>query len=350
MKKIIVFLLTLVLLVTPLTSLAAEAPQAASFLEGPAEVATDKEFEVTYYLQGDEIRAADGKINFNLARVDLVSVDLDAAGWIIEYEAVDDGILFAVANETGKRPVSEKTAIFTVTLRARTTTGTVGISASYQNVANGKSEMVALEDTAYVDPNKAPEGGDDNQGGNQGDNQQGGSQEGNQGGSQGGNQGGNQGGTVIVPPTTDGPSSDFTLKKLDVKGYKLIQKDGNAEGFDPEVRNYVLTVPFSVEKLEITAEANDANAQVEITEAELIYVGTNITKIAVTAEDGSKRTYKIYTTRLAPEDEGEDEEEDANNEEESAGIPWWIWVVIGGAVLLIAIIIIVIVILKKKKN
>jgi flagellar biosynthesis/type III secretory pathway M-ring protein FliF/YscJ len=123
-----------------------------------------------------------------------------------------------------------------------------------------------------------------------------------------------------------------------------------AGNYNIETANGTLTVTNRGAKYEITAEANDANAQVEITEAELIYVGTNITKIAVTAEDGSKRTYKIYTTRLAPEDEGEDEEEDANNEEESAGIPWWIWVVIGGAVLLIAIIIIVIVILKKKKN
>ena len=338
MKKIITLLLTLVLLVTPLMSISAAAPEATSYLEGPMKVESGAEFEVTYSLEGDEIRAADGKIIYNMARVDLISVDLDAAGWIIEYEAVDDGILFAVANETGKRAITEKTAVFTVTLQARTTTGTAGISAAFQNVANGKGAMVTLEDTEYTDPNAkkdedttssdtSSEDTNNNQGGSNQD---------------------NQGGAVIVPPVTDGPSKDFTLKSLEVAGYKLVQKDDETKGFDPEVKTYVLTVPFSVEKLDIKAEVNDANATVEISEAELVYVGTNITKIVVTAENGSKRTYKIYTTRLAPEDEGEGNDTDAPAEE---GLGWWLWVIIGGAALLLAlIIIIIIIILKKKKN
>ena len=339
MKKIITLLLTLVLLVTPLMSISAAAPEATSYLEGPMEVEVGAEFEVTYSLEGDEIRAADGKIIYNMARVDLISVDLDAAGWIIEYEAVDDGILFAVANETGKRAITEKTAVFTVTLQARNATGTAGISAAFQNVANGKGAMVTLEDTEYTDPNANKDEdttSSDTSSEDTNNNNQGGS-----------NQGG-QGGAVIVPPVTDGPSKDFTLKSLEVAGYKLVQKDDETKGFDPEVKTYVLTVPFSVEKLDIKAEVNDANATVEISEAELVYVGTNITKIVVTAENGSKRTYKIYTTRLAPEDEGEDNNTDAPAEE---GLGWWLWVIIGGAVLLLAlIIIIIIIILKKKKN
>ena len=337
MKKIITLLLTLVLLVTPLMSISAAAPEAISYLEGPMKVEVGAEFEVTYSLEGDEIRAADGKIIYNMARVDLISVDLDAAGWIIEYEAVDDGILFAVANETGKRAITEKTAVFTVTLQARNATGTAGISAAFQNVANGKGAMVTLEDTEYTDPN-ANKGEDTTSSDTSSEDTNN-----NQGGS---NQGG-QGGAVIVPPVTDGPSKDFTLKSLEVAGYKLVQKDDETKGFDPEVKTYVLTVPFSVEKLDIKAEANDANATVEISEAELVYVGTNITKIVVTAENGSKRTYKIYTTRLAPE---EDDKQDADTDEASAGIPMWVWIAIAGAVLLILIIVIIIIILKKKKN
>ena len=335
MKKIITLLLTLVLLVTPLMSISAAAPAATSYLEGPMKVESGAEFEVTYSLEGDEIRAADGKITYNTARVDLISVDLDAAGWIIEYETVDDGILFAVANETGKRAITEKTAVFTVTLQARNTTGTAGIGAEFQNVANGKAAMVALKDTEYTDPNAKKDENTTSSNTSSGDTNN------NQGGS-------NQGGAVIVPPVVDGPSKDFTLKSLEVAGYKLAQKDDETKGFDPEVKTYVLTVPFSVEKLDIKAEANDANATVEISEAELVYVGTNITKIVVTAENGSKRTYKIYTTRLAPEDEGEGNNTDASAEE---GLGWWLWVIIGGAVILLAlIIIIVIIILKKKKN
>ena len=87
MKKIITCILTLVLLVTPIVSLAA-APAAASFLEGPANVELGKEFEVTYYLQGDEVRAANGLVSFNTSRLEVVSASLDVSGWILESENV----------------------------------------------------------------------------------------------------------------------------------------------------------------------------------------------------------------------------------------------------------------------
>lgn len=334
MKKIITLLLTLVLLVTPVLSLAA-APATASFIEGPANVDLGKEFEVTYYLQGDEVRAASGLVNFNTSRLEVLSVDLDVAGWILESENVDDGLLFVVANENGDTVISEKTAVFTITFVASRDNGLEKFSVKEQNVANGKAAAVALEDTAYVSeeaakpetstPETSTPAGDDNSG--------------NQGGQT------NQGGVNVVPPATEGPSADFTLKSLSVKGQKLLQKDTNKEGFDAEVKNYVLTVPFSVEKLDVEFEANDSKATVEVSDTDLKYVGTNITKIVVTAENGSKRTYKIYTTRLAPE------KDDANtNDGAGQGINWMLIAIIGGGVLLLAIIVLIIILLAKKKN
>ena len=345
MKKIITLLLTLVLLVTPVLSLAA-APATASFIEGPTSVELGKEFEVTYYLQGDEVRAASGLVSFNTSRLEVLSVDLDVAGWILESENVDDGLLFVVANENGDTVINEKTAVFTITFIASRDKGLEKFSVKEQNVANGKAAAVALEDTVYVseeeaekpetsEPETSTPAGEDNSG--------------NQGGqsNQGGNQGGqtNQGGVNVVPPVTEGPSADFTLKNLSVKGQKLLQKDTNKEGFDAEVKNYVLTVPFSVEKLDVEFEANDGKATVEVSDTDLKYVGTNITKIVVTAENGSKRTYKIYTTRLAPE------KDDANtNDGAQQGINWMLIAIIGGGVLLLAIIVLIIILLAKKKN
>ena len=338
MKKIITCILTLVLLVTPIVSLAA-APAAASFLEGPANVELGKEFEVTYYLQGDEVRAADGLVSFNTSRLEVVSVDLDVSGWILESENVDDGLLFVVANENGDTVISEKTAVFTITFIASRDKGLEKLAVKEQNVANGKADAAVLADTAYAvagekeeetpvesaPTTSTPESG--NQGGTS-----------NQGGS------GNQGGVNVTPPKAEGPSADFTLKSLSVKGQKLLQKDTNKEGFDAEVKNYVLTVPFSVEKLDVEFAANDDKATVEVTDTELKYVGTNITKIVVTAENGSKRTYKIYTTRLAPE------KDDANQSGAEQGINWMLIAIIGGGVLLLAIIVLIIILLAKKKN
>lgn len=338
MKKIITCILTLVLLVTPIVSLAA-APAAASFLEGPANVELGKEFEVTYYLQGDEVRAANGLVSFNTSRLEVVSASLDVSGWILESENVDDGLLFVVANENGDTVISEKTAVFTITFIASRDKGLEKLAVKEQNVANGKADAVALADTAYASESEkeeekpvesapttsTPESG--NQGGTT-----------NQGGS------GNQGGVNVTPPKAEGPSADFTLKSLSVKGQKLLQKDTNKEGFDAEVKNYVLTVPFSVEKLDVEFAANDDKATVEVTDTELKYVGTNITKIVVTAENGSKRTYKIYTTRLAPE------KDDANQSGAEQGINWMLIAIIGGGVLLLAIIVLIIILLAKKKN
>ena len=252
MKKIITCILTLVLLVTPIVSLAA-APAAASFLEGPANVELGKEFEVTYYLQGDEVRAANGLVSFNTSRLEVVSASLDVSGWILESENVDDGLLFVVANENGDTVISEKTAVFTITFIASRDKGLEKLAVKEQNVANGKADAVALADTAYASesekeedkpvesaPTTSTPAGDDNQGGTT-----------NQGGSA------NQGGVNVTPPAASGPSADFTLKSLSVKGQKLLQKDTNKEGFDAEVKNYVLTVPFSVEKLDVEFAAND---------------------------------------------------------------------------------------------
>ena len=338
MKKILTCILTLVLLVTPIVSLAA-APAAASFLEGPANVELGKEFEVTYYLQGDEVRAANGLVSFNTSRLEVVSVDLDVSGWILESENIDDGLLFVVANENGDTVISEKTAVFTITFIASRDKGLEKLAVKEQNVANGKADAVALADTAYASESEkeeekpvestpttsTPESG--NQGGTT-----------NQGGSA------NQGGVNVTPPKAEGPSADFTLKSLSVKGQKLLQKDTNKEGFDAEVKNYVLTVPFSVEKLDVEFAANDDKATVEVTDTELKYVGTNITKIVVTAENGSKRTYKIYTTRLAPE------KDDANQSGAEQGINWMLIAIIGGGGLLLAIIVLIIILIAKKKN
>jgi len=335
MKKIITCILTLVLLVTPIVSLAA-APAAASFLEGPANVELGKEFEVTYYLQGDEVRAADGLVSFNTSRLEVVSVDLDVSGWILESENVDDGLLFVVANENGDTVISEKTAVFTITFIASRDKGLEKLAVKEQNVANGKADAAALADTAYA---VAGEKEEDKPASSE--QQTSTPESGNQGGT--GNQG-NQGGVNVTPPATSGPSADFTLKSLSVKGQKLLQKDTNKEGFDAEVKNYVLTVPFSVEKLDVEFAANDDKATVEVTDTELKYVGTNITKIVVTAENGSKRTYKIYTTRLAPE------KDDANQSGAEQGINWMLIAIIGGGVLLLAIIVLIIILLAKKKN
>ena len=67
--------------------------------------------------------------------------------------------------------------------------------------------------------------------------------------------------------------------------------------FDANTTQYTMTVGSNIDKLDIEAIAEDEKAKVEITGNEELKLGDNIIKIAVTAEDGTVRTYMITVTK-----------------------------------------------------
>ena len=85
-------------------------------------------------------------------------------------------------------------------------------------------------------------------------------------------------------------SSNNFLTSLTVDGLKL------NENFDKETLEYTLTVPAETEKIKINAQVNDSNAKVTGTGEVKVSTGINNFDIIVTAENGSKRTYKIIAT------------------------------------------------------
>lgn len=87
-------------------------------------------------------------------------------------------------------------------------------------------------------------------------------------------------------------SNDTTLSKLVIAGAEL------SPTFNKKISNYTVTVPYDIEKLDITAIANNKNAKVEIMGNEDLKVDTvNTIQIQVTAEDGSIGIYTINATR-----------------------------------------------------
>lgn len=70
--------------------------------------------------------------------------------------------------------------------------------------------------------------------------------------------------------------------------------------FSSSVTEYTISVPNEIEKLSISAVADDSKATVKITGNEELKVGDNNIELAVTAEDGSKTTYKILAKRAEP--------------------------------------------------
>lgn len=93
--------------------------------------------------------------------------------------------------------------------------------------------------------------------------------------------------TVKAPATY---SSDNNLASLSISPGTL------TPAFSPDVTTYNTSVPADCSRLVISATTSDSKAKISTWGAALD-PGDNTTKITVTAEDGSKKVYTIYTKR-----------------------------------------------------
>ncbi|MCR5431960.1 MAG: cadherin-like beta sandwich domain-containing protein [Lachnospiraceae bacterium] len=110
-------------------------------------------------------------------------------------------------------------------------------------------------------------------------------------------------------------SSDATLSELKVGSAVL------SPSFDPLIKDYNVHVENSVEKLAVSAVANDPLASVRVEGSDELKVGNNRITILVTAPDGTENKYVVYCIRdevPAEESEPENEEPQEEKEEETA--------------------------------
>lgn len=107
-------------------------------------------------------------------------------------------------------------------------------------------------------------------------------------------------------------STDNTLSSLEISPGVL------SPAFSPNVTSYTTTVGADCNKLTVSAAANDSNASVSV-KGTRMDPGNNTTTITVTAQDGSKRVYTIYTTKDSEEKttEAETKPEESRSPEES---------------------------------
>lgn len=90
--------------------------------------------------------------------------------------------------------------------------------------------------------------------------------------------------TVTVPREK---SKNNKLSSLSVEGYEISPK------FDASVNEYTVTVPSTVEKINISAKKADGYAKLEGTGEKTVEEGTNTFEIVVTSETGVANTYKL---------------------------------------------------------
>ncbi len=91
---------------------------------------------------------------------------------------------------------------------------------------------------------------------------------------------------------TRAKSTNNFLTSLTVDGLEISPK------FDKEKLEYEVTVPAETEKIKINAQLADSSAKVNGVGEVKVSTGVNNFEIIVTAENGSKRTYKLKATVL----------------------------------------------------
>ena len=94
-----------------------------------------------------------------------------------------------------------------------------------------------------------------------------------------------------TPKVTYNGSDNNYLSELTVNGYTFNR------AFSKENTTYFITVGNEIEKLDITAKVDDDESTVTIYGNENLKEGTNKILIAVTAENGNVRNYRIYVTK-----------------------------------------------------
>ena len=103
----------------------------------------------------------------------------------------------------------------------------------------------------------------------------------------------NHSGAAAQDPEPPAPvkSSDATLKSLSISSGYLYPR------FSPSVNSYSAVVENSVTRVNVSAAASHSAASVSVSGGRDLSVGKNTVTVQVTAEDGSRNTYRITVER-----------------------------------------------------
>ncbi|MBE6750227.1 MAG: hypothetical protein E7560_03600 [Ruminococcaceae bacterium] len=305
---------------TNFNTAAAKTGTADFTITGPEKFAVGDEIEVQLNAGASGLRGINGLIKYNQSRLEFVSAALDMDGnWMLSTDAADGELTFAAVDASKNNGTEKDKPVITLTFK-------VGNVQKYSDVQVLLAECFSttgndlLTSAEYLwTPGKVPTTND--------------------GASNDSNTGSKPSGTPGGPTTTTVQAAN-RLAEFRIEGVKLTPE------FDPEIKDYTATVPYSVKEVKVIAVAADEGATVKIGDTKLEYVGKNVVAVQVTSADGLKRTYRVVITREAPEDDDAGTTTGANE-----GFPIWAIVLIAaGALLLLAAIIIIIIIIAKKRK
>ena len=272
-------------------------------ISGPAEFEPGQEISIKVKINETNVQAVSGKLRFKSGMLEFISAEACSAGWYISAVKSSTDVYFAAFGKSGL----ENEEVITIKFK-------VGNIREYSDAAIMLTELfVANATTFFTAPQYTwdntvkltPVKNDDSY-------------------------------TTITDIIKETHTAENRLAELSLKEAEISPE------FDPEIKDYTATVPYSVKKVTVTAVAANENATVEIGDTELEYVGKNIVSVKVYSPEGIKRTYKITVKRLAPD----------KKTQTGADSPLWITILIisGSAVLACTAIFVVVLLVKRRKN
>ena len=241
MKKRISVISILILCLLVILPITAFAVSGSATLTGPDTVRAGDTITLTLNLSGKDIYGAEGVLSYDKNVLELKEMKQKVGGdWVVEF----NGNNFVAYDNNLSKPISSKTAVLTVSFKVKNVAVGTNIKVSYNNlvVSDGSNEM-GLGTVSYSVKTAAPK------------------------------------------------SKDNALKSLTVSNATISPK------FSAGTTSYTAEVPFSVNKLDIKAAANDGKAKVSIDSPNLTPGGTTKVTVTVTAENGDKKVYTISVKR-----------------------------------------------------
>ena len=238
MKKIILVVLA-ALLIASLVPFALAAGSAS--LSGPGTVRAGDTITLTFSAGGG-IYGGSGSLSYDASQLTLEGHSVHIGGsWAVEF----GGERFVFYDNSMKSPIDGTTKIFSVTFKVSDTLapGTqISVTASGVKLSDGKQDT-SVGSASYS--------------------------------------------VTLAEPL----SGNCNLASLSAAEVTL------SPAFSPDVTKYSASVPFSVSKLTVSAQAEHGNAKVSVENPSLWAGDTTVIKVTVTAETGAQKEYKIYVAR-----------------------------------------------------
>lgn len=306
----------------------------------PEKILIGGDIELSLVTDVKNIYALSGRLVFNSEFLTFKSVDTNLKGWKVSSVDSDGEVIFAAMNSAKNKGTLKGKAVVTFTF-------TVGNLSKIEDIAVGLRDGVAATDDKFLkvkncewpktEVNKetkpeeeVEETKPENSGSNENVN----------------NQTQNNGSSGSYVTTIPGTTTEVTTVVKAANRLAILKLD-EAEispEFDPETREYTATVPFEVDKVTVTAVAENDDATVTIGDTNLEYIGKNAVTIEVVSADGLKRAYRIIVTREAPTKSG--------NASKDATFPVWaiILIIVGAALIIAAVVFLLIIILNRKRK